>query len=197
MNEITNTKQSGRFDEVLLSDCSITSCPHSHTIFELNIVTTNFAELFSSKLVDSNTTTLAMSSNYEDSYTYYYYEDCISVTSNECATVRLFHIDSYYGTFYIVTWDGNEITNIKQSDGFDKLIFGEYSITSCPHNHTLLELDSGFRYSPEELSWDIVDSNNTVLVSRSGYEEKHKYYYYKECIRVLGNECVALRLYDR
>ena len=119
------------------------------------------------------------------------------MTNNECATLVLIDKWGTGCTSYTVTWDGNEITNIKQSDGFDKVIFGEYSIPSCPHNHTLLELDSGIRYSPEELSWDIVDSNNTVLVSRSGYEEKHKYYYYKECIRVLGNECVALRLYDR
>ena len=62
----------------------------------------------------------------------------------------IIHSDSYYDEIsYIVTWDGNELTNIKQSDGFDKVIFDNYSITSCSHNHTLFESDIGMWYNSE------------------------------------------------
>ena len=73
-------------------------------------------EDFSWELVNTNNTVLANRSNYEERKTYYYYRECVPVTNNECATLRL--IDSYYdgGTFYIVSWNGNVIEEGKQGN---------------------------------------------------------------------------------
>ena len=50
---------------------------------------------------------------------YYYYRECVPVTNNECAMLRLF--DSYGdgGTFYIVSWDGNVIEEGKQGNNIN------------------------------------------------------------------------------
>ena len=99
--------------EIKVGDCS---CPKNHTLFELDITTDNYPEDFSWQLMNSNNTVLANRSNYEEQYKYYYYRECVAVTNNECAMLRLF--DSYGdgGTFYIVSWNGNVIEEGKQSN---------------------------------------------------------------------------------
>ena len=91
--------------------------------------------------MNTNNDVLANRNNYEDANKYYYYRECVPVTNNECAMLRLFDSHNDGGTFYIVSWDGNEIINTKQSDAIDKVQIGDCSITSCPQNHNLFELD--------------------------------------------------------
>merc|ERR1712194_423753 len=105
-------------------------------------------------------------------------------------------IDSNGGTFYSVTWDGNEMINRKQSDGIEKVTIGECSITSCPQNYTLFELDIGTDNYAEDFSWELVNTNNTVLAYGNNYEDANKYYYYRECVQMTNNECGTLQLID-
>jgi len=115
------------------------------------------------------------------------------VTNNECATLVLIDKWGTGCTSYTVTWDGNEITNSKQSDALDKIIMGDCSITSCPQYHTLLSCILT-DYYPEDFSWELVDTNNNVLTYRSNYEDANRYYYYGLCAP--DNECATLRLFD-
>ena len=101
---------------ICLGDCSITPCPQNHTLFELDIITGYYPGDFSWQLMNSNNDVLANRNNYEEQNKYYYYRECVPVTNNECAMLRL--IDSYGdgGTFYIVSWDGNVIEEGKQGN---------------------------------------------------------------------------------
>ena len=73
----------------------------------MDIGTRSNPENCSWKLVDSNKNILASRINYEDSYTYYYYEEYMLVTSNKHVTLLVYHSDSFYDNkSYIVTWDG-------------------------------------------------------------------------------------------
>ena len=82
---------------------------------------------------------MASVDEYKNEYECNYIGECLPLITNECAT--LISIEDHQDTSYVVAWDWNDIANIMHPCGFDKVIFGDCSSTSCPRNHTLFELD--------------------------------------------------------
>ena len=96
-NVIEEEKQGNNINpKIKVGDCS---CPNNHTLFQLDITTDNYPEDFSWELVNTNNTDLANRNKYEDANKYYYYRECVKVTNNEFATLRIIVSYGNGGTF--------------------------------------------------------------------------------------------------
>ena len=172
------------------------TCQNDEELFELNFVTDNhFPDQFSWELVDSNHSIIANGGHHKEKQTFFHYGTCISQNRNECLTLRLFDTSGSGNTFYVAILDGSIIVEQNHTVAMDKIKIGKCSI-SCPMNYNFFELDLLISDHPEDISWELTDSNDTILALRNKFTSTKMHHYYGKCILVPHNECTTLRLFD-
>jgi len=142
------------------------------------------------------------------------YETCIPASINEvneCLFLRLFDIDDddWFGpirTAYGVELDGSVIHNNETRGGFRKVnILGSCNDHFC-ENKAFFQYLYQFDYVGEanrshEVSWEVVDTNNTTLehsleTSPPGVGSYYKTHIVYKCLSVDTDTCVTFRLMD-
>ena len=120
---LQDDEQSGHKDEVKMGNCS--SCPQNKTLFELDIYSHSYyGEDLEWKLFDSNKDELAGSQHSEQNK-FYRHKHCLSVSPNECLTLRIENDQpGYMGTKHSVWWNGTLIDETFQTQNIYEVMMG-------------------------------------------------------------------------
>ena len=209
-NNMIRQKQNEAFflDRIKAGNCTMARCAQDSSLAGFYFRTSdNYGGSFSWELVNRDNSVITKGDGFNTKSSFSYYETCIPNSTDECFVLRLYEMDdakffSLTRAIYGLEIDGKLILSNKLSGGVEEVqVHGSCNTNFCEGKvffQLLLHTDF---YSAEvdtshEVSWELLDANNTILDRSKGFSPSLQYHPYYKCLPVLINSCLIFRLMD-
>ena len=115
------------------------------------------------------------------------------VPHNQC--LKIVTLNMANGTSLFISINGELIQTFVPRSSLDVCNVGDCeNIVLCEENHSLFDMFIGTGANPNLISWGLILTNNTILMTGGNYSTLYKVWHYQECFEVSHNECVDLTL---
>ena len=182
------------------AECSTNQCPPNQVHFSLDILTGDDVSQFNWKLLLGSDVISNSTEQYIENDYYYFYQQCVTVPSDECMTLKLSDTINIPQTYFAVMWDGTLVKENQQIENEEEIMWGNCNKTAVCGNSNQSLFSIIFRFDDsasfsESVQWTLTKKDyGSTLEEGKNYEENKKIIIDEKCINATSADCLSFHV---